>query len=101
MTVFVVPGLIVSIDYDTQLCTVHRYQQLERPKNKFIPMCAPIEGSMPYRGKHIARASKVKERLPAYVVVPYQDIILTTRLDENNRLDDAILRSLVNKGIMQ
>ena len=100
MTVFVVPGMILGADYDTQMCTVHRYQQVERPKNKFMPMWAPIEGSIPYRGRRIARASKVKERLPDSVVVPYQDIILTTTLDANNRLDDAILRSLVNKGIM-
>ena len=43
---------------------------------------------------------KVQERLPDYVVVSYQDIILTTMLDANSRLDDAILRSLVNRGIM-
>ena len=56
--VFIVPGLIVGADYETQMCTVHRYQHLGRPKNNFIPMWAPIEGSMPYRGKQIARASK-------------------------------------------
>ena len=75
-------------------------QVVQRPKNKFIPMCASIEGSMPYRGKHIARASKFQERLPDYVVVWYPDIILATMLDANSRLDDAILRSLVNRGIM-
>ena len=97
----------MSNDYATQMCTVHRYQQLGRPKNKFIPMWAPIENSMPYRGKHIARASKFQERLPDYVVVSYSDIILTTMLDANSRIDDAnsriddaIIRSLVNWGIM-
>ena len=50
---------------------------------------------------------KVQERLPDYVVVSYQDIILTTMLDANSRIDDAnsriddaIIRSLVNWGIM-
>ena len=43
---------------------------------------------------------KVQERLPDYVVVSYQDIILTTMLDANSRLDDAIIRSLVNWGSM-
>ena len=43
---------------------------------------------------------QVQERLPDYVVVSYQDIILTTMLDANGRLDDAIIRSLVNWGIM-
>ena len=55
---FIVPGMIMGNDDATQMRTVHRYQQLGRPKNKFIPMWAPIEGSMPYCGKQIARASK-------------------------------------------
>ena len=43
---------------------------------------------------------KVQERLPDYVVVSSQDIILTTMLDANSRIDDAIIRSLVNWGII-
>ena len=75
LTMTIVPGLIMSFDSANQVCTIHRYEQLARPKNKFVPVWTT------YSGKQGNTTSKNK-------------------LDANGRLDDMILRSLHNQGIM-
>ena len=72
----IVPGLIISADSANQVCTIHRYEQLARPKNKFVPMWAMYSS-----GTQGNTTSKNK-------------------LDANGRLGDMILRSLHNQGIM-
>ena len=84
----------MSADSANQVCTIHRYEQLARPKNKFVPMWTT------YSGKQGNTTSKNKNQTPEYTMVSYQDIVLTTKLDANGRLDDMILRSLHNQGIM-
>ena len=90
----IAPGLIMSADFANQVCTIHRYEQLTRPKNKFVPMwttCSGKQGNTTLKNKH---------QTPEYTMVSYKDIVLTTKLDANGRLDDIILRSLHNQGIM-
>jgi hypothetical protein len=94
LTMTIAPGLIMSADFANQVCTIHRYEQLTRPKNKFVPMCTTC------RGKQGNTTSKTKHQTPEYTMVSYKDIILTTKLDANGRLNDIILRSLHNQGIM-
>lgn len=99
-TMIIVPGLIIAVDFPNQVCTIHRYEQVTRPKNKFIPIWTPIKTLTTPSGRKLPRTSKLKNQTPEYLMVSYKDIILTTQLDANGRLDDAILRSLANQGIM-
>jgi hypothetical protein len=94
LTMTIAPGIIMSADFANQVCTIHRYEQLTRPKNKFVPMwttCSGKQGNTTLKNKH---------QTPEYTMVSYKDIVLTTKLDANGRLDDIILRSLHNQGIM-
>ena len=75
LTMTIVQGLIMSADSANQVCTIHRYEQLARPN-----LC-PCGLRMYSSGKQGNTTSKNK-------------------LDANGRLDDMILRSLHNQGIM-
>ena len=52
-------GLIVHVDDKAQTCKIHRYQQSNRPKNKFTPLWTQHDGQV------YARAKQQKHQIPA------------------------------------
>ena len=90
-TLNIFAGLIVLANAKTQTCKIHRYQQTTRPKNKFQPLWTQSDGQIFARGK------QQKHQIPVHATVSYQDIIVTTML-ENDRISESVLRSLGNQG---
>ena len=90
-TTNIVAGMIISTNDTTQVCKIQRYEQSSRPKNKFIPMWTQPDG------KIFARGKPQKHQTPAYITCSYNDIVVTTVL-ENDRVPPSLLRSLENHG---
>ena len=83
--------MIISANDANQVCKIQRYEQSSRPKNKFIPMWTQPDG------KIFARGKPQKHQTPAYITCSYNDIVVTTVL-ENDRVPPSLLRSLENHG---
>ena len=90
-TLNIFAGIIVTANDKTMMCTIHRYQQSTRPKNKFLPLWTQPDGQIFARGK------QQKHQLPVHATVSYQDIIVTTIL-EKDKIPEYVLRSLGNQG---
>ena len=90
-TLNIFAGFIVSANEKTMMCKIHRYEQCTRPKNKFKPLWTQPDGQIFARGK------QQKHQIPVHATVSYQNIIVTTMLD-NDRIPESVLRSLGNQG---